>query len=94
MVVSALEVVPNCNTAAEGALLYEALHGPLRAGEAVTLSFAGADGVPSSFVNASVVRIVEEFGLEEVRQKLSIVNCTAQVADMLRRCIRNASAMA
>ncbi|HEX8624174.1 MAG TPA: STAS-like domain-containing protein [Allosphingosinicella sp.] len=86
-----LELVQDCNTAAEGAVVYEAVRAYIAKGQHITLSFSGADSVPSSFVNASIVRLVEELGFDQVRKSLAMVNCTPQVTDMLRRCIRNAA---
>ena len=55
-------------------------------GENVTLSFAGIDGVTSSFINAALVSLTDAYSIDFIRAHLSIVHCSRQVVDMIRRC--------
>jgi hypothetical protein len=55
-------------------------------GDNVTLSFAGVDGVTSSFINAALVSLTDAYSIDFIRAHLSVVHCTRQVVDMIRRC--------
>ena len=89
MVVNVLDVVPACNTAAQGAAVADELRPILAAGKKVKLSFAGVSDVPSSFVNASIVALFSEFPAEKITRQLAISNVTGQISDMIRRCLAN-----
>lgn len=91
MVIAVLDHVAHCDTSADGDALYLVLHRALALASRVTVSFDGVDGVPSSFINASIVRLVEELGIEAVKSRIAITDVSGQVSDMLRRCVRNAS---
>ena len=91
MVIAVLDHVAHCNTSADGDALYVALRRALALNAHVTVSFAGVHDVPSSFINASIVRLVEDHGIDAVKARLSIQDVGGQVGDMIRRCVRNAS---
>ena len=86
--VKVLDIVSRYDTSADGERLHAYLGSAFLRGDNLTLSFDGVDGVPSSFVNASLVQLTDELGRDRVRARLKIVDCTPQVADMLRRCLK------
>jgi hypothetical protein len=90
MVIVVLDRVKRCYTAQDGAVIDRALRDALAVEQQVTLSFQGVSDVPSSFVNAAIVPLVEEHGEEWVKARLTITHATKQVAHMLRRCVSNA----
>lgn len=90
MVITALDHVPQCYTSADGLVIAGLLRRCLRSGE-VTLSLAGVDDVPSSFVNSAIVSLLDEFSASEIRQRLSIVDSNRQINDMIRRCMGTAT---
>lgn len=91
MDVRVLDIVKSCNTAAEGSNLFDAIWPRLEEDRDVSISFDGVSEVTSSFVNASIVRLVLKRDLETIEMNLSISNITKQSADMIRRCLRNAT---
>lgn len=90
MVLKVLEIVQGCNTAAQGRELFEAIWPQLELEESVALSFEGVTEVTSSFINASIVRLVLQRDYESVGARLAISDISKQAAEMIRRCLRNA----
>jgi hypothetical protein len=90
MVIAALDHVPQCYTSADGLVIAGLLRRCIRAG-GTTLSFAGVDDVPSSFVNSAIVSLRDEFSDAEIRQRLAIVDSNRQINDMIRRCMSSAA---
>jgi hypothetical protein len=86
MVIVALDYVPHCYSAQDGAVVHRALEAAFARGDCVTLSLKGVSDVPSSFVNAALVPFVRERGADWVKENLRIVSATGQVAGMIRRC--------
>jgi STAS-like domain of unknown function (DUF4325) len=88
MVINVLELVPHCYSWADGEVVGHALAEALRSNEKVTISFAGVEDVPSSFVNAAFVSLLPEFGYDRIRDSLSVVRSNRQINDMIRRRLR------
>lgn len=51
---------------------------------AVTVSFDGVVAVPSAFINAAFVQLVERAPLEQVKRNLRITDSTKFINDMIR----------
>jgi hypothetical protein len=47
--------------------------------------FAGVDDVPSSFVNAAFVQLLQQFTYDDIRQGVAVINSTRQINDMIKR---------
>lgn len=84
MVVRILDHIDHCSSYADGDAIYQIIKPSFLKGEDVTLSFDGVDAVPSSFVNASVVRLIESVSLDEIKAHLRVVNSTKQINDLIR----------
>lgn len=50
----------------------------------VTVSFDGIDSVPSAFINAAFVRLLEEFPFEEIKKYLQIINSTHHINTLIK----------
>ncbi|MGV2494824.1 STAS-like domain-containing protein [Pelagerythrobacter aerophilus] len=87
-----LDIVRACNTAEQGEILFNAIWKRLKMEHAVNVSFDGVSEVTSSFINASIVRIVLEKDYSSVEDNLSISDISKPSAEMIRRCLRNAMA--
>jgi hypothetical protein len=85
MVINVLDLVPHCYTWADGEIVGRAIHRALSKKEKVTVSFAGVEDVPTSFVNAAFVKLLEDFDYALIREKLAVVNSTRQINDMIKR---------
>ena len=53
--------------------------------ETVAVSFENIAGVPSSFVNGMLNGLIEEIGIDGIKQKIRITHSTRIINDMLRR---------
>jgi len=86
MVIVALDHVEQCYSAQDGEVIFNVLARAFAQDHEVTLSFKGVSDVPSSFVNAALVPILQDRGEQWVREHLRITAATKQVADMIKRC--------
>ncbi len=84
MVIRLLDYVKHCSTYEDGEVIFGLIAPKVEAGEAVVLSFDGVNAVPSAFVNAALLRLVERVSLETVMQRLSIVDSTRQINDLIK----------
>lgn len=84
MVIRLLDYVQHCSTYEDGDVIFDLIAPKVEAGEEVVLSFEGVTVVPSAFVNAALLRLVERVSLDDVRRRLSIVNSTRQINDLIK----------
>jgi len=84
MVVDVLSLVPHCYTYEDGEQVADVVRPALRAGKDIALSFRGVRGVPSSFVNAAFVSLLDEFPAMTVRRHVRVVNSSSQINTMIR----------
>ena len=85
MVIHALHHVPHCYTSQDGEVIRRLISDGFKRGEKVTLSFSGVGDVPSSFVNAALVALLDDFNFDYLRSHLEIVDSNSQINDMIRR---------
>jgi hypothetical protein len=90
MVITALDHVPHCYSAEDGEKLASVLRRQLACSQQVILSLAGVADVPSSFVNAAFVGLLDEFPYPVIRSKLKVIDSNPQINGMIRRCFDNA----
>jgi len=74
----------SCLTIDDGNKLYELIHGPLSAGESVELVFAGVRFFATPFFNASIGRLLADFSVEELRERLVILHAAQHGEDVIR----------
>jgi hypothetical protein len=84
-----LDHVPHCYTAADGQIIHRLIARGLDEEAAVKLSFDGVSDVPSSFINASVVALLDKYDEAYIKSHLTIIDATPQIGDMVRRCLAN-----
>lgn len=89
MVIRVKDHVHQFNTAADGAVIATAIRAAMSKENLVKLSFSGISDVPSSFINAAIVSLLDDFTEKQIKQKLKIEDVTAQIAEMIRRCLQN-----
>ena len=68
----------------DGDVVYRRLIEEIDAGNEVSVSFEGIESVPSAFINAAFVRLLETHSFEEVRRLLKIRNSTRHINDLVR----------
>ncbi|RZS80623.1 STAS-like domain-containing protein [Pigmentiphaga kullae] len=84
MVITALQHVRQCYSYADGKALYDVFAPRLLAGDDVTISFDGVSSLPSSFVNAALVPLLEHVSLDFIKKHLRFANTNSQMNDMIR----------
>lgn len=84
MVIRILDHVETASTYEDGEAIYRLIREPIAAGRAVTVSFDGVLAVPSAFVNAAFVRLVESVPIDRVRACLRITDSTRSINDLVR----------
>jgi hypothetical protein len=86
MVIKVRDVVPDCQSWAHGDILHKTLQSAFAEGQAeVIISFEGVDDIPSAFVNAAFLPLLDSHDFETIRSRMRIVNSTRQINDMIRR---------
>lgn len=83
-IIRILDHVESCSSYDDGNVIFELIAPRVQEGEDVTLSFDGVTAVPSSFVNAAIVRLAELVPLSEIRRHLGLTNTTRQINEMVR----------
>src|SRR4051812_19009641 len=89
MVVKALDLVPQCYSPDDGAVIASVLRDAFARNEHVTLSFDRVSDVPSSFINSAFVSLLDTYSFDWLKAHLTITDATSQIADMFRRCLAN-----
>jgi hypothetical protein len=72
------------STYEDGQKIYDLVLPEVKAGHEVTVSFDGIQAVPSAFVNAAFVQLLEHVPFECVRQSLKIVDSTRSINELVR----------
>lgn len=83
MDIKLLDHVVTCSTYSDGEVIYDLIAQEIVGGNDVTLSFQGVSAVPSAFINASIVRLVESTSLDNVRRHLKISDSTRQINELI-----------
>jgi hypothetical protein len=84
MVVRILDHVANCSSYADGDTIFNIIGPVIQRGEDVVLSFEGVEAVPSSFINAAIVRLIEIVSLKEIKTHLKVIKSTRQINALIR----------
>jgi hypothetical protein len=79
-----------CMTYEDGAKLHDAYRAAFDRGETVVLDFANTRIFVSRFFNAAVGLLLKDYGIEDVRHRLQIVNLPSAGHAPLRHSIENA----
>lgn len=84
MVIRALDLVRQCYTQEDGQKVFEELFPRLERGEKIELSFDGVETVPSSFINTSLIRLLDRIPFETIKSNLRFVHTTKQINEMIK----------
>jgi len=84
MVVKIIEISGQAVTSDDGVAVLHAILLELKSQKQVELSFAEIHYVTSSFLNASLMTIAEEFGEAKFKSALKVTDANRQVADTIR----------
>lgn len=78
-------IIQQYSTYEDGQTVCNEIKKQLQDGNAISLSFEGIVGVPSSFVNGLLNDLIAEIGLDGIKQKVKITHSTKIINDMLKR---------
>ena len=85
MVIAVKHLVGVAQTPEQGQILFDTMQSELQKNDIVTLSFRGISVVTSSFINSSMLRIVQEIGRDSFVRRVKIQNVSPQVRDILTK---------
>lgn len=68
----------------DGQVIYQLIADGLRSNETVEVSFDGFNAVPSAFINAAFVQLLEVTPIEKLREKLKISDSTKFINELIR----------
>lgn len=68
----------------DGDVIFRLLSDRLSAGESVDVSFEGITSVPSAFVNAAFVRVLESMRFDDFRSRVRFCESTRSINEILR----------
>lgn len=84
MVISALDVSQNCYSHDDGYKLFLAITKGLRNNQELTISFEGVDSVSSSFVNASLIPLLDLMTFKEIKNRITFIKTTPQINELIK----------
>ncbi|HEY8118149.1 MAG TPA: STAS-like domain-containing protein [Methylophilaceae bacterium] len=84
MVINIVDYVKTASTYEDGEVIYKLISDAIRRDEQVILSFSGIPSVPSAFINSAILRLLEDFSFEKIREKIIFVNTTKHINDLIK----------
>jgi len=83
--IQVVDIVEQCSSYESGVTLHHVLSGKLRTGERIDLSFKGVSTVSTSFVNAALIELLEEFDFETIKSMLRFIDTNRIINDTIKR---------
>lgn len=80
-----IDHVQQASTYEDGQVIFNLIAGDVRSGKPVEVSFEGLRAVPSAFINAALVQLVETVPLAQIFRSLKITNSTKFINEMIHR---------
>ena len=84
MVIEILDYVKQASTYEDGEIIYTLISDAIRKNEKVILSFNQIPSVPSAFINSAILRLLEEFTFEKIRENVVFTNTTKHINDLIK----------
>lgn len=69
----------------DGQLIFNLIRDDVRNGKGVEVSFEGLHAVPSAFINAALVQLVESMPMQQIFSSLKITHSTKFINDLIKR---------
>jgi len=85
MALKVLDHLSDCYTWESGQELSKIIRAAFEKHERIAISFDGVRDVPSSFVNAAFISLLDTYPYDFIRSHLTIADGTKQIADMIKR---------
>lgn len=80
-----IDHVKQASTYDDGQVIFNLIASDIRSGKPVEVSFEGLHAVPSAFINAALVQLVETVPLSQIFGTLNITHSTKFINDMILR---------
>ncbi|MGB0799330.1 MAG: STAS-like domain-containing protein [Planktomarina sp.] len=77
-------LVSSCVTNDDGKVVSKAIRQGLDACDSVTLDFFGIDTVSTSFVNSSIIVLLDDFDVEAIKGRMLITRASKQIGNMIK----------
>lgn len=84
MVIRILDHVKTASTYEDGDVIFKKISTEIQKDKQVTISFEGISSVPSAFINAAFIRLLEEFSFEKIRKLLRFADTTKHINDLIK----------
>lgn len=84
MVIKIIDYVKTPSTYEDGEKIFKLISAAINKGESVSLSFESIPSVPSAFINSAIIRLLETFSFEQIKQHLSFINTTKHINDLIK----------
>lgn len=68
----------------DGEKIFNLIYPEIDKNESVSVSFDGIDSVPSAFINAAFIRLLERFSFEHIKSYLQIIDSTHHINTLIR----------
>jgi len=83
--INILDIVDQCSSPESGVKVHDVLKARLAAGERISLSFKGVSSVTTSFVNASLIELLDDFDFEVIKSTLTFLDTNRLINDTIKR---------
>lgn len=84
MVIYILKHVKTASTYEDGEVIFNLISNCLKNNEDVILSFQDITSVPSAFVNSALIRLLEFFAFDLIRNKLKFTDTTKHINELIK----------
>jgi len=85
MVIRVRDHVQRCQSWSDGDVIGQQIKRVLAARERAVVSFDGVGDVPSSFVNAAFVSLLDDYSFDFIKRHVSVVDSTSQINSLIKR---------
>ncbi|MDR3528626.1 MAG: STAS-like domain-containing protein [Rhizomicrobium sp.] len=85
MVIHPLNHVKDCNTWDSGAAIACLIRKGFADTDLVVVSFSGITDVPSSFVNAAFISLLDSYSFDYIKTHLKVTDASRQIIGMIKR---------
>lgn len=84
MVIRILDHVQTASSYEDGDVIFKKISSEIKQDKLITISFQGISSVPSAFVNAAFIRLLEEFSFEKIRNSLRFIDTTKNINELIK----------
>jgi hypothetical protein len=84
LVIRILDHVTSTSAYADGDVIYRLITSELNSKKAVTVSFSGIKSLPSAFINAAFIRLLEVFDYDYIRANVRFIESTRQINRLIK----------